>query len=98
MNKQSYHGYYKKGDVVKDKEVWGDELFLVEDFGGNAYLPVLHVRFINKKREMSLPTQTTTLINSGNRPLKKMKTRILIKMLKKGIEEAKREFIIRNTK
>jgi len=98
MSKQSYHGYYKKGDIVKDKEVWGDELLIIEGFRGNAYLPLLNVKFIRKNLEMSIPVQTTTLHNAAHRPFKHMKTPILVKMLKKKIEEAKREFIMRNTK
>lgn len=96
------HKYFKIGDIVKCEVIWGNQLFTVHGFGGNAYLPELYVHFYRKSQTISttcnFDLRITKLIDSGKRPLKKIDKKIIIKMIKKGNEEAKRELIMRSRK
>jgi hypothetical protein len=96
------HKYFKIGDIVKCEVIWGNQLFIVHGFGGNAYLPELYVHFYGKPQIISnicnFDVRMTKLIDSDKRPLKKIDNKIIIKMIKKGNEEAKRELIMRSRK
>lgn len=96
------HKYFRIGDIVKNELIWGKQLFVVHGFGGNAYLPELYVHFYGKPQTITntcnFDLRDVMLIDSPKRPLKKMDKKIILKLLKNGNEEAKREFIIRSRK
>lgn len=96
------HKYFKKGDIVKNEDIWGDELFVIHGFGGNSYNPELYVHFYGKIHNVAntcnFSVKMTKLVDSEKRPLKKIDKKILIRMIKKGNEEAKRELIMRSRK
>ncbi len=93
------NSYFKKGDVVKLPEVWGDILFEIESFHGNNYLPLATVHFLNRpacnRNRCNFDIRFTVLINSSKRPLKNLDKKLLAKLYVKGNIEAKREFLIR---
>lgn len=96
------HKCFKVGDIVKCEAIWGNKLFTVHGFGGSAYLPELYVHFHGKPQTVSntcnFDLRITKLVDSEKRPLKKIDKKIIIKMIKKGNEEAKRELIMRSRK
>jgi hypothetical protein len=97
-NKQ-IHKYFRVDDIVANADIWGDALFVVHGFGGNAYLPELYVHRYGKPKTIAnscnWDVRDTELVNAPKRPFKKLKTNMLLKLIKKHNEEAKREFIIR---
>lgn len=96
------HKYFKIGDIVKCEVIWGNQLFTIHGFGGNAYLPELYVHFYGKPQTINntcnFDLRTTKLVDSNERPLKKIDKKVIIRMIKKGNEEAKRELIMRSRK
>lgn len=94
------HKYFKIGDIVKCEVIWGNQLFTVHGFGGNAYLPELYVHFYRKSQNITntcnFDLLKTKLVDSAKRPFKKINKRVLLNLVKKGNEEAKREFIMRS--
>lgn len=97
--------YFKKGDIVIDfpGSVWGDKKFVVEGFHGNWYCPCASVLELGKpdsnKYRCNFDTRNMRLVDADKRPMKNLDKRIIAKMMKNGILEAKREFLIRvNTK
>lgn len=96
------HRYFRPGDIVRNKEVWGKKLFVIHGLGGNDYLPELYVHPLGEKptvgNSCNWDARSAKLIQSTKRPLKKLKTELLIRLLKKGNIEARREFILRNRK
>jgi hypothetical protein len=96
------HRYYKIGDIVVNKEIWGNKKFIIHGLGGNYYNPELYVHPFGEDRTIgnscNFPIKEVSLISSYNRPLRKIVKEKLIIMVNKGIEEAKRELIIRNRK
>lgn len=96
------HKYFKIGDIVKCEVIWGNQLFIVHGFGGNTYLPELYVHFYGKPQTISntcnFDLRITKLVDSNKRPLKKIDKKIIVRMIRKGNEEAKRELIMRSRK
>lgn len=96
------HRYFRSGDIVRNKEIWGKKLFIIHGFGGNDYLPELYVHPLGEQptvgNSCNWRVGDTKLIRSEKRPLRKIKNELLMKLLKKGNIEAKREFILRNRK
>lgn len=96
------HKYFRVGDVVMNEDIWGTRLFVIDSFGGNRYLPEAYVHMHGRVKTIgnscNWDIRYTTLIDAPKRPFKKLKKEILLKFLKKGNEEAKREFIIRANK
>ena len=99
--------YFKTGDIIRDSEdsIWGNTLFKIIGFHGNDYCPMVITNICGKfypsgKPQLcNLDIRKVRLFNSANRPLRKMKKAVLLKLLAKGNLEAKREFKIRvNTK
>lgn len=99
MNKEIYK-YYHIGDIVRNEGVWGDRLFQVSGFGGNAYLPLAYVfpKGIRKSvgGQCNFDIRDMKLMGADKRPFTKLPIRILLKLIKKGNEEARREFIMRS--
>ena len=96
------HRYFRLGDIVRNEEVWGNKLFVIHGFGGNSYLPELYVHPWGKERTVgnscNFDARVTKLFSFNKRPLRKLKTKLLLKLVRNGNEDAKREFIIRNKK
>lgn len=94
--------YFKKGDIVRNESIWGDKLFEVEKLCGNSYSPEMIVYFFGKPKTTenmcNFSIRDSKLITSVKRPLKNLKPNIIIKLMKSGNVEAKREFIIRKRK
>ena len=97
--------YFKVGDTVLDfpHSCWGNTKFTIRSFHGNAYLPLASVHQIGKpdtNRYMcNFSVREMRLVGAVKRPFRKTDKGVLIKMMNKGVVEAKREFMIRlNTK
>lgn len=103
MQKQKYHKYFRIGDIVQNEGIWGKKKFVIHGFGGNSYLAELYVHEYGAKKitignSCNWDVRDTKLINADKRPLRKLSTKLLTKLLKKDNEDAKREFIIRTRK
>lgn len=100
------HKYFRLGDIVINYDIWDKNLFVICGFGGNWYSPEIYVyRYGKTKKNSNLcnwDVQYTSLIDSPNRPFKKLKKVQLVKLLKSGSvkvkEEIKREIIVRTNK
>ena len=96
----SYKGL-KIGDIVKDFKgsIWGEKLFVVDNFHGNDFLPLFSAYLINKpktnKYMVNLNAKTSRLISTTKRPFIKLNNKALAMLLKKGNAEARRELEIR---
>ncbi len=97
--------YYKTGDIIRDSEdsVWGKKLFEIDSFHGNAYLPLVTAYMVGKPKTISnmcnFDLRRIKLITCDKRPLRKLQRDAILKIMKKGNVEAKREFMMRlNTK
>ena len=95
------HKYFKEGDIVKNPDIWGDkQLFVVDKLSGNEYYPELGVHFFGRpptpKWRCNFGVNDVILANSLNRPFKKVKKAMLLKLVRKKHFEAMREFIIRS--
>lgn len=97
--KTEIHKYFKKGDIVRNEGIWGQRLFVVDGFGGNSYLPELYVYPHGQEKKISnlcnWSVVDTKLINAPKRPLQRIPRKKVVVLMKKGIEEARREFFIR---
>lgn len=91
--------YFKVGDTVVNPAIWGNRKFVIDKMYGNDYCPILDVHFACENKTNGntclLNPYTTRLVNSNKRPLSKLGKEKVIQMMKRGIEEAKREFLIR---
>jgi len=93
--------YFKNGDIVRDSEdsIWGKKLFEIYYFHGNSYLPLVSAHFVGKPKTngnmCNFDLRELKLITAKNRPFKKLKKTALLKLMKKGNVEAKREMIMR---
>ncbi len=96
------HKYFKVGDIVRNEEIWGNKLFIVDRLFGNSYQPLLMVHPCGQNKTpgnmCNFALSMTKLVNCPKRPLRKIPQSTLIKLLKNGNVEAKREFIMRNRK
>lgn len=94
--------YFRKGDIIRNEKIWGGQLFIIHGFGGNAYCPELYVHFYGKPKTVSnscnFDLRMVKLIDADKRPLKKVDKKVIIKLIKRGNEEAKRELIMRSRK
>lgn len=93
--------YYKRGDIIidEDGETWGLKKFEINSFHGNAYLPLVSAHFLGKPRRnkfmCNFDARRIKLMNAPKRPFKTVAQPALLKMMSKGIVEAKREVLIR---
>ena len=103
-NNPAIFKYFKVGDTVLDfpHSCWGNTKFTIRSFHGNAYLPLASVHQIGKPDtdcDISFSVREMRLFGAVKRPFRKTDKGVLIKMMNKGVVEAKREFMIRlNTK
>lgn len=97
--KKDIHKYFKKGDIVTNEEIWGSRLFIVGSFGGSNYLPELYVYPKGQRwstgNQCNWSVMDTKLIDAQRRPLQRIPRKKLVLLMRKGIEEARREFFIR---
>ena len=100
--KKGIHKYFKVGDIVRNEDIWGKKLFIVDKLFGNDYQPLLIVHPCGQKQSpgtmCNFVVSMTKLVNNPKRPLRKIPQITLVKLLQKGNLEAKREFIMRNRK
>lgn len=91
--------YFKVGDFVINKAVWGNKKFIIDKMYGNDYCPIIDVHPINTDKTVGntclFAVSETRLIGASKRPFRKVETPALLKILKRGNMEAKRELIIR---
>ena len=90
--------YFKIGDYVINKEVWGSrKKFVIDKMYGNAYCPILDVHPAYESKTNSntclFTISMTKLVGASKRPLIKLKKDIVMKMMRNGNVEAKRELI-----
>lgn len=91
--------YFRHKDIVKEESIWGNKLFEVNGFFGNSYCPLISVYMCGKprrnKNKCNFDVRLTKLITAPHRPFRKMSKEVLLKLMKKGNIEAKREFMMR---
>ena len=92
--------YFKVNDVVINEAVWGhNKKFIVDKMYGNTYCPIIEVHPISENKTNGntclFSVDGTKLADCWKRPLKKLQKDRVIKLMKKGNVEAKREFLIR---
>lgn len=92
--------YFKIGDIVINKSIWGsNKKFVIDKMYGNTYCPIIDVHPINvsKTNENTclFNPNDTTLISAPKRPLSKLKKVVLLKMVRNNNIEAKRELLMR---
>lgn len=91
----------KQGDIVLDMtgSPWGNTRFLVDEIRRMGNLTLLWARQLNKpnlnKYHCNLLAGEVRIVDSTKRPMESVPNRVLIRMMKKGIEEARREFTMR---
>jgi len=99
---RNIHSYFRVGDTVLWYDVWGKKLFKVDSLFGNSYLPRLMVHPINKNNSVGnmciFLVHSTTLIDSRHRPFRKLDMKLLVKLLKSGNPEVKKEIKIRSNR
>lgn len=99
MVKDNTWRYFKPGDIVKNEEVWGKKLFEISSLHGNAYLPLATVFFVGRDKTndnlCNFDVRQIKLVSSNKRPFRNLPKKQLILLMKRGIEEARREFIMR---
>ena len=101
-NDASKFKYFRVGDVVLDCEgsVWKNRRFRIESFFGKAYCPMCLAYFVGREKcwntHSNLCVNDLILIGARQRPMARVNQAILIKLIKTGNVEAKREFIMRS--
>lgn len=94
--------YFRVGDVVLDAEgsIWKNRKFRIESFFGELYCPMCLAYFVGREKcwqtHSNLCVRDLILIGARVRPMSRVRQSILIKLIKAGNVEAKREFIIRS--
>ena len=92
----------KIGDIVLDMRgsYWGNTRFIIEEIRNMGNLTLLWVHQLNKPNMMTkyhcnLLANEVRIVDSTVRPMQSVDNRVLIRMMKKGIAEARREFTMR---
>ena len=91
----------KKGDIVLDMQgsSWGDTKFMVEEFHGCKSLRLAWAQQLYKpntnKYHCNLIVGMVRLVDSIERPMRNLNKTVIIKLMNKGIMEARREFAMR---
>lgn len=93
--------YFKHGDIVKDTDdsIWENKLFEINYFHGNDYLPLVSAYLFGKNRSLrylcNFDIRDLKLVSARKRPFIKINKSSLIKLMRRGNEEAKREMLMR---
>lgn len=92
----------KIGDIVLDMRgsYWGNTRFKIEQIRKIGNLTLLWARQLNKpimltKYHCNLLASEACIVDSSVRPMQSVPNRVLLRMMKKGIAEARREFTMR---
>lgn len=99
--KENVWKYFKEGDVITDEAggIWEGKFFEIKSFHGNKYQPLVLAHFLGKPKTntnaCNFNVRNIKLINARERKLRNIPQTTLLKLMQKGNEEAKREFIIR---
>lgn len=90
---------YKEGDTVVAPEIWGAIKLCVYNVQMSSYRSYVSAYFYGKENtpvnRCTMPIEELKLISAENRPLKNIEHKKLLKMIPRGIIEARREFQIR---
>ena len=101
-NDPSKFKYFRTGDIVLDREgsVWKNRRFTIASFFGERYSPMCLAYFTGREREWTthsnLCVKDIILVGARHRPMSRVNQAVLVKLIKVGNIEAKREFIIRS--
>jgi hypothetical protein len=91
----------KIGDIVLDMDgsSWGNTKFIIDDFCGCPNLRLAWSRQLNKpnmnKYHCNLIVKLVRVVDSVNRPMRNLNKVTLLKLVSRGIPEARREFTMR---
>lgn len=94
--------YFREGDIVLDYEgsCWKNRKFRIARLFGQRYNPMCLAYFAGCEESWqthsNLSVNNIILVGSGRRPMARIATPLLVKLIKAGNIEAKREFIIRS--
>lgn len=94
--------YFREGDIVLDREgsCWRNRKFRLVRFFGEKYCPMCLGYFAGMEEcwetHSNLCVNDIILVGARRRPMLKVSTPLLVKLIKAGNMEAKREFIIRS--
>lgn len=91
----------KKGDIICDFEesTWGNQRFIVDQFFGNSYCRMISTYKIGMNRRgvmVNILAYHARLVDAPIRPFRHTDIKVLLKLVQKGIVEAKRELRMRN--
>ena len=91
----------KKGDIICDFEesTWGNQRFIVDQFFGNSYCRMISTYKIGMNSRgvmVNILAYHARLVDSPIRPFRHTNIKVLLKLVQKGIVEAKRELRMRN--
>ena len=93
---------FKIGDIIVNEMVWGSQLFKIDNFFGNESYPMAVVHFLGRSKTnkncCNMDVKLLKLIDSEKRPMKNFEKSLLIKLIKKNNQEAKRELLMRTRK
>lgn len=103
-NDPSKFKYFKVGDIVLDFEGshWDKRKFRIASFFGEKYCPLCLAYFAGREEcwatHSNLCVKDIILIGARRRPYERVPDPLLVKLIKTGNLEAKREFIIRSNR
>lgn len=92
----------KIGDIVCDSKgsIWGSQRFIVNAFFGGASWRMLSTYKVDGKHtpgsEVNLLQSNARIVDAQNRPFRNTDMRKLLKLITRGVLEAKRELKMRN--
>ena len=91
----------KKGDIICDFEesTWGNQRFIVDQFFGNSYCRMISTYKIGMNSRdvmVNILAYHARLVDAPNRPFRHTDIKVLLKLIQKGVVEAKRELRMRN--
>lgn len=93
--------YFRKGDIVMDwpHSCWRDTRFVIYSFHGNDYLPLVSAYQLGKPETngymCNFDARLIRLVGAQRRPLRAVDKRVLGRMIKRGVVEARREMMMR---
>lgn len=93
---------FKTGDIVCDfpGSVWGTQRFVILDFFGNKYCQMVNVHKFGEEHtrsnELNLVLNNIRLVDATNRPFRSTSLDKLLKLITRGVLEARRELKMRN--
>ena len=91
----------KKGDIICDFEesTWGNQRFIVDQFFGNSYCRMISTYKIGMNSRgvmVNILEYHARLVDAPIRPFRHTDIKVLLKLVQKGVVEAKRELRMRN--